>query len=67
MEYMSVKEAAKKWGISTRRVHILCAEVRIERVARLGIAWAITKDAKKPKDDRIKSGKYIKKQMLIKC
>ena len=60
MEYMSVAEAAKKWDISTRRVHTLCAERRIEGVSRLGIAWAIPKGAKKPKDLRIKSGKYIK-------
>lgn len=59
MEYLSATEAAKKWGISTRRVHTLCAEGRIEGVARLGIAWAIPKDAEKPKDARIKRGKYI--------
>ena len=26
MEYMSCPEAAKKWGISERRVQILCSE-----------------------------------------
>ncbi len=61
MEYISATEAAKKWGISTRRVHTLCAEGRIEGVTRLGNAWAIPKDARKPKDARIKSGKYILK------
>lgn len=61
MEYISATEAAKKWGISTRRVHTLCAEGRIAGVTRLGIVWAIPKNAEKPKDARIKSGKYILK------
>ena len=60
MEYMTANEAAVKWGISSRRVHALCAEERIEGVARLGSVWAIPKDAKKPDDARIKSGKYMK-------
>lgn len=29
MEYMSCPEAAKKWGISERRVQVLCRENRI--------------------------------------
>lgn len=31
MEYMSAREAANKWGISQRRVAILCSEQRIAR------------------------------------
>ena len=62
MEYMTANEAAQKWGISSRRVHTLCTEGRIEGAARLGNAWAIPNDAKKPADARIRSGKYIKKK-----
>ena len=62
MEYMTANEAAQKWAISSRRVHTLCTEGRIEGAARLGNAWAIPKDAKKPADARIRSGKYIKKK-----
>lgn len=29
MEYMSAPQAAEKWGISERRVQILCSENRI--------------------------------------
>ena len=36
MEYMSCPEAAKKWGISERRVQILCSENRIPGVSKLG-------------------------------
>lgn len=61
MEYMSVSKAAQKWGISERRVQLLCGEGRIQGVFRLGRAWAIPADAQKPSDARIKSGKYIKR------
>ena len=50
--YKSVKEIAKDWGITARRVQILCNEGRIEGAARLGREWAIPKDACKPRDLR---------------
>lgn len=43
MEYMTANEAAMKWGLSSRRVHTLCGEGRIEGATRLGNAWAIPK------------------------
>jgi hypothetical protein len=61
MNYISIAEAAKKWGITPRRIQVLCAGERIPGASRLGNAWAIPKDAKKPIDARVKSGKYIKK------
>ena len=60
MEYMTVKEAGEKWGITSRRVMILCDEGRVEGAWKFGRSWAIPKDAEKPSDARIKSGKYIK-------
>lgn len=54
MDYMTAKEAAQKWGISERRVQVLCEQGRIERVARLGKSWAIPKDSQKPLDARKK-------------
>lgn len=60
MKYLSSKEAADKWGISERRVQILCNQDRIVGVIRIGSTWGIPDDAEKPKDARIKSGKYIK-------
>jgi len=62
MEYISVKEASDKWGISMRRIQKLCEENRIPGVFRLGHSWAIPKDAPKPADARVKSGKYVKTQ-----
>jgi hypothetical protein len=60
MEYISVKEAAEKWGLSTRRIQILCTGGRIDGADRIGNMWVIPKDAEKPKDARIRSGRYIK-------
>lgn len=55
MEYMSAPQAAEKWGISERRVQILCAENRIPGVTKLGYMWLIPKDAEKPADKRCKN------------
>lgn len=62
MGYLSILEISKKWGISKRRIQILCAENRIPGAMRIGNYWAIPEDAVKPKDARIKSGRYIKKK-----
>ena len=60
MEYMTIKEAAKRWGISERRVQTICNEGMVSGVIKFGHIWAIPKDAEKPVDKRIKSGKYIR-------
>lgn len=54
MEYMSAPEAAKKWGISERRVQILCRQGRVPGVSKLGYMWLIPKEAEKPIDKRRK-------------
>lgn len=46
--YITVREAAKKWKISERRVQILCSEGRIEGAEKYASVWAIPRDAKKP-------------------
>lgn len=48
MDNISVREAAEKWGISMRRVQILCDGGRIPGAARFGRTWLIPADAKKP-------------------
>jgi hypothetical protein len=58
MEYISAKEAAEKWNISKRRVQILCSENRINGAAKIGIIWAVPKDAEKPIDERLKKYKH---------
>ena len=64
MEYMSINQAAQEWGITPRRVQVLCAQDRIEGACRIGHMWAIPTDAQKPEDARIKSGKYIKSKEM---
>ena len=54
LEYISAPEAAKKWGISERRVQKLCEENRIPGVAKFSRMWLISKDAEKPTDGRYK-------------
>ena len=61
MEYFSIKQTSEKWGISTRRIQILCGEGRIEGATKIGSYWAIPADAEKPKDERVKNGRYTKK------
>lgn len=51
---ISVKEISKKWGISDRRVRILCEEGKILGVVRKGRLWKIPEDAVKPVDGRYK-------------
>ena len=62
MKYLSTFEVAEKWGISPRRVGILCNNDRIPGAQRAGSRSIIPEDAEKPTDARIKSGKYIKQK-----
>lgn len=61
MEYKSIKQMSEKWGISVRRIQVLCTENRIPGAIKIGSYWAIPEYAKKPEDNRIKSEKYIKR------
>ena len=60
--YMTLKDAPAKWGIGDRRINTLCLEGRIEGASKIGNLWVIPVDTPKPDDNRIKSGKYIKKK-----
>ncbi len=59
MEFMSAREAADKWGISQRRVAVLCAGKRIRNAAMVGNMWIIPATAQKPVDAR--SIRYTKR------
>ena len=48
LDYISAREAADKWGISQRRVEILCAESRIPYATMVGNMWIIPASADKP-------------------
>lgn len=53
--YITAKQAAEKWGISDRRVRILCSQGKIPGAYQQGRAWKIPYDATKPTDERYKN------------
>jgi len=53
--YITAKQAAEKWGISDRRVRILCSQGKIPGAYQQGRAWKIPYDATKPSDERYKN------------
>ena len=54
MNYIKVSQAAEKWGISARRVRVLCAEGKIDGVIQKGKLYMIPENAQKPADGRVK-------------
>lgn len=54
MSYIKVSQAAEKWGISARRVRVLCAEGKVEGAIRKGKLYMIPENAQKPFDGRVK-------------
>ena len=53
--FMTAKQAAEKWGLTDRRVRVLCAEGKIPGAFQVGRGWKIPMDAVKPTDRRFKS------------
>ncbi|WP_288961876.1 DNA-binding protein [uncultured Peptoniphilus sp.] len=51
--YLGIKEIAKLWNISERRVRVLCQEGRVEGAFKEGNIWKIPENAIKPSDKRI--------------
>jgi hypothetical protein len=54
MDYISVREAADKWGITSRMVNYHCVAGRIEGAQKIGNMWVVPKNAAKPADGRRK-------------
>lgn len=59
MEYITVSEAAEKWGVSIRRVQMLCNEDRIKGAVRFGPVWKIPVTAVLPNSRRKKSEQQL--------
>ena len=53
MEFLTTKQAADIWGISSRRVALLCAQGRIPDAVKAGKTWLLPPNAKKPTDPRL--------------
>lgn len=56
MNYIKVSQAAQKWGISPRRVRLLCSQNRIDGVVQKGKLYMIPENAPKPIDARTLKG-----------
>ncbi|MCL1829084.1 MAG: helix-turn-helix domain-containing protein [Oscillospiraceae bacterium] len=60
MDWMTTKEAAELWGVTTRQVQLLCDRGRVEGAVKLGDIWVIPKGTLKPADGRRKNGRRRK-------
>lgn len=60
MDYMTLKEASEKWGISSRQINYYCTDGRISGAVKMAGVWLIPKDAEKPVDGRTKQGRLLK-------
>lgn len=52
MEYLTTIEMSQKWGITSRRIAVLCEQGRIVGVVKKGKTWLIPYDSEKPEDAR---------------
>ena len=57
MDYMTLKEASEKWGVTPRRVNYYCAGGRIPGAVKMAGVWLIPIEAQKPLDKRYKGNK----------
>ena len=64
MDYMTLKEASEKWGVTPRRINYYCAAGRIPGAIKMATIWLIPKDADKPIDERTKQGKALKHETI---
>lgn len=55
---MTIKQAAKTWNVTPRRIQKLCTDGRIDGAAKFGRDWAIPVNSIKPEDKRVTSGEY---------
>ena len=52
MKLLTTTETAKRWGISARRIALLCSQDRVKGAEKVGNTWLIPDDAEKPQDPR---------------
>lgn len=61
--YISVKQAAEKWGVSDRKVRTLCEKGKIAGAKREGRFWKIPSEAKKPVESLLENIDRKKKEL----
>ena len=55
MNFLTTVEMSEKWGISSRRISLLCTQGRIEGAIKKGKTWLLPEDVVKPEDKRKKN------------
>lgn len=65
MDYMTLKEASKIWGVTPRWINYYCSSGRILGAIKMGTIWLIPKNAEKPIDGRTKQGRKLKMQRIL--
>lgn len=65
MDYMTLKEASEKWGVSIRQINYYCAGGRIPGAVKVATIWLLPKDAEKPVDMRTKQERSKKMQKIL--
>ena len=58
MDVLTIKDASELWGISVRRIAVLCNQGRIAGAKKIAGVWLLPQNAEKPEDARIKTGQY---------
>lgn len=66
MEWISVKEAADKWGLTPRMVVYHCVSGRIKDVQKIAGVWLLPRDAARPEDRRKGNGRKSASQNVQK-
>ena len=61
MDYMTLKEAAEKWGVTPRRVNYYCAGGRTLGAVKMAGVWLLPKTVEKPMDACTKDFRKIDK------
>jgi hypothetical protein len=59
MDWITAKQAAQEWGITIRRVQVLCDNCQVKGATKLGDIWVIPKGTSKPPDGRTKAAKGV--------
>ena len=57
MDYMTLREASEKWGVSSRQVNNYCVDGRIPGAVKMAGVWLLLKEAVKPADRRYKESR----------
>lgn len=60
MDYMTLKEASEKWGVSVRQINYYCTDGCIPGAVKMAGVWLIPKEMEKPVDGRTKQGRLLK-------